>query len=40
MELYTCYTDLGKWDFEAYNDRDALRLAFTISTSMAKTLSR
>ena len=21
MKLYTCYTDRGKWDFEAYNDK-------------------
>lgn len=27
MALYTCYTDCGKWDFEAYNDQDAIRLA-------------
>lgn len=27
MKLYTCYTDRGKWDFEAYNDKDAIRLA-------------
>ena len=24
---YTCHTDRGKWNFEAYNDKDALRLA-------------
>ncbi|MDE6785416.1 MAG: hypothetical protein K2N35_03870 [Muribaculaceae bacterium] len=27
MALYTCYTDCGKWQFEAYNDKDAIRLA-------------
>ena len=27
MKQYTCYTDRGKWNFEAYNDKDALRLA-------------
>ena len=27
MKLYTCYTDRGKWDFQAYNDKDAIRLA-------------
>jgi len=28
MALYTYYTIRGKWDFEAYNDNDAIRLAF------------
>lgn len=27
MALYTCYTDCGKWQLEAYNDKDAIRLA-------------
>lgn len=27
MALYTCYTDCYKWDFEANNDKDAIRLA-------------
>ena len=27
MKQYTCYTGRGKWNFEAYNDKDALRLA-------------
>ena len=27
IKLYTCYTDRGKWDFEAYNDKDAIHVA-------------
>ena len=27
MAIDTSYTDRGKWNFEAYNDKDALRLA-------------
>ena len=31
MALYTCYTNCGKWDFEAYNDKDAIRLALAFN---------
>ena len=27
MYEYICFTDKGKWNFQAYNDKDALRLA-------------
>ena len=27
MLTNTCYTDCGKWEFEAYTDKDAFRLA-------------
>ena len=28
MTLYTCYTDCDKWQFEAYNGKDTVRLSF------------
>lgn len=27
MAEYTCYANAGEWRFEAYDDKDALRLA-------------